>query len=247
MNKNLSQATKLIRETLGCSEVYATTLAHALDRARFLVDPERSYGVVLHRSSAGGWSREPQPQMTDLERQARAWDQTCERARHVASVIEQHIGERPEFQSIRTDGDRVLVALHITDQGQWAQWRAYFGITHDGEHPLPYAVCGEGRRDGVGVSVVAYDVPQVRARAGEVAARPFRLGGLVYDLALPQRDAQGGVWFFQGQRAEDGMPLLSLDGRPERCSLANVVGSAGPLTPVRTTSTPVTAGGGEAG
>ncbi|MEV5913782.1 BN159_2729 family protein [Streptomyces chartreusis] len=61
----------------------------------------------------------------------------------------------------------------------------------------------------------------------------FRLGGVTYDLALPQRDAQGDVWYFQGCRSHDGMPLMSLDGRPERCSLANLAVHLGPLAPVR--------------
>lgn len=185
-------------------------------------------------------------ELTELEKQALAWDATCERARQVAATIVQQLDGHPEFQSVRTDCDRVLVALHITDQAQWAEWRRYFGITHDQERPLPYAVCGEGHRDGVRVSVVAYDVPQVRARATEVAARPYLLDGIVYDLARPQRDAHGDMWFFHGERREDGMPLLSLDGRPERCSLANVVEFVGPLTPVRPSTTPVTREGGEA-
>jgi hypothetical protein len=247
VNKNLPHAERVIREVLAsaASTDPAADVAHALDGAGLLPDPERSFGVVLHRTTMGSWSRSAQ-QMTDLERQALAWDQSCERARLVAAAIEQQIGQHPEFQSIRTDGDQVLVALHVTDQAQWAQWRAHFGITHADERPLPYAVCGEGHRDGVRVSVVAYDVPQVRARAAQVAARPFQLDGVVYDLALPQQDAHGDVWYFQGQRADDGMPLLSMDGRPERCSLANVVAHVGPLTPVKTMATPVTAEGGEA-
>ncbi|OPG05075.1 hypothetical protein B1R27_22815 [Streptomyces sp. GKU 895] len=32
------------------------------------------------------------------------------------------------------------------------------------------------------------------------------------------------------------MPLMSVDGRPERCSLANVAAHLGPLTPVRAVS-----------
>jgi len=244
VNRNLPHAIRVIRKALASSgNDPAATIANALDGVQLLVDPERSHGIVLHRTPAGGWSEQAQPELTDLERQALAWDQSCERARLVAAAIAQHIGEHPEFQSCRADGNRVLVALHVTDQAQWAQWRTYFGITHDGERPLPYAVCGEGHRDGVHVSVVAYDVPQVRARAAETARRPFQLGGIVYDLALPQRDAQGDVWFFQGERADDGMPLLSMDGRPERCSLANLVTQAGPLTPVRKQATPVTTGG----
>ncbi|HEY6117910.1 MAG TPA: BN159_2729 family protein [Candidatus Dormibacteraeota bacterium] len=188
----------------------------------------------------------PHQEPTELEQQAIAWDASCERARLVAATIEQHIGQHPEFQNIQTDGDRLLVALHITDQAQWAEWRRWFGITHDKEQPLPYAVAGDGYRDGVRVSVVAYDLPQVRARAAQSARRPFELDGVVYDLALPQRDINGDLWFFQGQQAENGMPLLSMDGRPERCSLRNVVEFVGPLTAVRTKSTPVSADGGEA-
>ncbi|MEQ8144635.1 BN159_2729 family protein, partial [Streptomyces sp. OP7] len=62
--------------------------------------------------------------------------------------------------------------------------------------------------------------------------RPFLLGGTAYDLALPYRDVHGETWYFQGHRSFDGMPLMSLDGRPERCSLAHVAEYAGPLTPV---------------
>ncbi|MGI3199619.1 BN159_2729 family protein [Streptomyces sp. GLT-R25] len=184
--------------------------------------------------------------LTELEQQALVWDQTCARARAVAAGIREHAADHPVVKTVRPDRDRVLVALHVTDQAQWAEWRRYFGIEHVTEQPLPYAVCAEGHRDGVRVSVVAYDVPQVRARATEVAARPYLLDGLVYDLALPQRDKDGDCWFFQGERRGDGMPLLSMDGRPERCTLANLVVQVGPLTPVTTTSTPVTHEGGEA-
>lgn len=253
MNRNLPHAVRVIRTILAsASDDPATAIAHALNDAGLLVDAERSYGTVLHRTPAGGWSREPQPQplpkreLTDLEKQALAWDASCERAQLVAAAIQQHAGKHPAFQSIRTDGDRVLVALQITSPAQWAEWRRYFGIRHDAERPMPYAVGGEGYRDGVRVSVMAYDVPQVQARAAQSAKRPFLLDGIVYDLALPQRDAHGNVWYFQGeQRPDDGMPLLSTDGRPERCSLRNVVDHVGPLTAVRTPVTPVAAKGGE--
>lgn len=253
MNKSFPHAVRVIRAALASGgNDPAATIARALNEVRLLVDPERSYGTVLHRTSAGGWSREPQAQqhpereLTDLEQQAVAWDQSCERAQLVAAAIQKQAGRHPAFQSVRTDGDRVLVALQITGQAQWAEWRRYFGITHDAERPLPHAVGGEGFRDGVRVSVLAYDVPQVRARAAQKAKRPFVLDGVVYDLALPQRDSSGDVWYFQGdQRPDDGMPLLSIDGRPERCSLANIVELAGPLLPVRMPVTPVTAKDGE--
>jgi len=74
------------------------------------------------------------------------------------------------------------------------------------------------------------DEPSPDGPAGPM--RPFLLGGTAYDLALPYRDAHGETWYFQGHRAYDGMPLMSLDGRPERCSLAHVAEYAGPLTPV---------------
>ena len=246
MNQNLPHAVRVIRTALASTGGDpAATVAHALNDVHLLADPERSIGTVLHRTPAGGWKRRQPSQPTELEQQALAWDKSCARAQRVAAAIEKQIGEHPEFQNVQVDQDRVLVALHITDQAQWVQWRVWFGITHDKEQPLPYAVAGDGYRDGVRVSVVAYDLPQARARAAESAKRPFVLDGDVYDLALPQRDAHGGVWFFQGERKGDGMPLLSIDGRSERCSLAGIVAQLGPLTPVRESATPVSAQGGE--
>ncbi|AMW11655.1 hypothetical protein A4E84_20450 [Streptomyces qaidamensis] len=246
MNKNLPHAVRVIRAALASTgSDPAAAIAHALNDSRLLVDPEKSFGAVLRRTPAGSWTSEQQPQPTELEQQALAWDKSCERARQVAVGIKAQIGQHPEFQNVQVDKDRILVALHITDQAQWVQWRAWFGITHDKEQPLPYAVAGDGYRDGIRVSVVAYDLPQAQARAVQSAKRPFQLDGIVYDLAVPLRDAQGDVWFFQGQRSDDGMPMLSIDGRPERCSLANIVTHVGPLTPVTDVATPVSAQGGE--
>ncbi|MFF3310537.1 BN159_2729 family protein [Streptomyces sp. NPDC002952] len=253
MNKNLPQAVKVIRAALASSgSDPAAAVAHALDGVQLLVDPERSFGAVLRRTPAGGWAREhpaeadlprrtdvlDQVPGTELEEQAVAWDQSCERARRVAVTIERHIGAHPAFQNVQVDKDRVLVALHIVHQEQWAQWRAYFGIKHDRETSLPYMVAGDGYRDGVRVGVVAYDLPEARAHALRIAKEPYELDGVVYDLVLPQRDSHGDVWFYQGVRTEDGMPLLSVDGRPERCSLANIVCAAGPLTPVTDAPSP---------
>ncbi|MGW4883401.1 BN159_2729 family protein [Streptomyces murinus] len=242
MNRNLPHVISVIRVAMAsASGDPVTAIAHALDGAHLLVDLEQSYGVLGESAPAG----EP---ATELERQALAWDASCNRASVAAARIEQLISRHPEFQSLRTDGDRILVALHITDQAQWAAWRSFFGITHDKEQALPYAVAGDGYRDGVRVSVVAYDLPQVQATATDRAKAPFVLDGLVYDLARPQRDAEGKVWYFQGQRAGDGMPLLSMDGRPERCSLANIVLQVGPLTPVEDSSAALsTPGTGEGG
>lgn len=252
MNRNIPHAVRVVREILAsASNDPATAVVQALNDVRLLVDPERSYGTVLHRTPDGGWSREPQArphperELTDLEQQAVAWDKSCERAQLVAATIQQQAGQHPAFKEIRTDGDRVLVSLQITGQEQWAEWRRYFGIRHDGERSLPHAVGGEGYRDGVRVSVMAYDVPQLRARETQKAERPYELDGVVYDLARPQRDSHGDVWYFHGDRRPDGMPLLSIDGRPERCSLGNIVDHVGPLTAVRTPVTPVVAKGGD--
>ncbi|GHA28964.1 hypothetical protein GCM10010372_31070 [Streptomyces tauricus] len=256
MNKNLPQAVRIVRAALASSgSDPAAAIVHALDGAQLLVDPERSFGAVLRRTPAGDWAREhqahpegpelsqpsapvEQPELTELEQQARAWDQSCERARRVADVIQRQVGSHPSYQSVQLDGDRVLVALHITNQAQWGEWRRYFGVQHDTETALPYMVRGDGYRDGVRVSVVAYDLPQARTLATEIAKAPYELDGIVYDLARPQRDAGGDVWFYQGVRTADGMPLLSVDGRPERCTLANVACLNGPLTPVTDTPSP---------
>ncbi|MFI8300044.1 BN159_2729 family protein [Streptomyces nigra] len=252
MNKNFPHALKVAREAMAYNEHHdlAAAIVHGLNSAGLLVDPERSFGTLLHRT-ADGWAREHQEhapdttadrapeQLTELEQQAAAWDASCERARQVAAVIRGQIGEHPAFQNLQLDGDQILVSLHIVDQAhQWAEWRRYFGIAHTKETALPYMVAGDGYRDGVRVSVVAYDLPEARKLALRIAKAPFELEGIVYDLALPQRDASGEVWFYQGVRTADGMPLLSIDGRPERCTLANIARQAGPLTPVIDSASP---------
>lgn len=251
MNKNFPHAVKVVREAMASSgSDPAAAIVHALGSAGLMVDPEKTYGVPV-----GSWAQavdrtqtpesdleqgalKEHPERTELEQQAHAWDQSCERARRAAAVIERHIGEHPAFQNIQLDGDRILVALHILNQSQWDPWRRYFGITHNKETALPYMVAGDGYRDGVRVGVVAYDLPEARAHALKIAKAPYEFDGVVYDLALPQRDSVGDVWFYQGVRTTDGMPLLSIDGRPERCSLANVARINGPLTPVTDAPSP---------
>ncbi|MFJ8992670.1 BN159_2729 family protein [Streptomyces sp. NPDC102279] len=250
MNKNLPHAVKVIRAAMASSgSDPAAAIAHALDGVQLLVDPERTFGAVLRRTPSGEWARQhPEPvehqalpqqtppadpsPMTELEQQARAWDDRCAEARRVAKVIEREIGEHPAFQRLQMDRDRILVSLHILDQAQWAEWRRYFGIAHDKETSLPYMVAGDGHRYGVRIGVVAYDLPESRKHAARIAREPYEFEGVVYDLALPQRDASGDAWFYQAVRTPDGMPLLSLDGRPDRCTLANLVRYSGPLTPV---------------
>ncbi|MFC8246547.1 BN159_2729 family protein [Streptomyces chartreusis] len=343
MNSNFPHAVGVIRAALESTGAdRATAVAHALDTARLLVDPGRSFGVVLHRTPDGGWTPAPRP-LTDLERKALAWDASCARARSLAHAIERRLAGRTGPSGVRVDGDRVRVVLRVDGPLPWARWRAYLGITAVGAGTRPHTVVGEGERGGVRVTVVAHGATSTTTRTAPAsAATPsatatpmatpgvalssmatpgvalspmatpgvalssmatpgvapssmatpgvapsstatpgvalsptatspvvpppaapspvappptgiplaapapapassapgpqthlFRLGGVTYDLALPQRDAQGDVWYFQGCRSHDGMPLMSLDGRPERCSLANLAVHLGPLTPVR--------------
>ncbi|MEU9658827.1 BN159_2729 family protein [Streptomyces chartreusis] len=355
MNSNFPHAVGVIRAALESTGAdRATAVAHALDTARLLVDPGRSFGVVLHRTPDGGWTPAPRP-LTDLERKALAWDASCARARSLAHAIERRLAGHTGPSGVRVDGDRVRVVLRVDGPLPWARWRAYLGITAVGAGTRPHTVVGEGERGGVRVTVVAHGTTSTTRRtaptsaatrsataapataapaatrsataapataapaatpavalsstatpavapsptatspvlppptahspvtppsvvsppaahspvappsvvsppAGIPLAAPapapapvpapapapvpassvpgpqthlFRLGGVTYDLALPQRDAQGDVWYFQGCRSHDGMPLMSLDGRPERCSLANLAVHLGPLTPVR--------------
>ncbi|MFH8697628.1 BN159_2729 family protein [Streptomyces chartreusis] len=307
MNSNFPHAVGVIRAALESTGAdRATAVAHALDTARLLVDPGRSFGVVLHRTPDGGWTPAPRP-LTDLERKALAWDASCARARSLAHAIERRLAGHTGPSGVRVDGDRVRVVLRVDGPLPWARWRAYLGITAVGAGTRPHTVVGEGERGGVRVTVVAHGATSTTPHAAPTsaatpsataapAATPavalssaapspvapppaapspavpppaapspvappptgfplaapapapapalassapgpqthlFRLGGVTYDLALPQRDAQGDVWYFQGCRSHDGMPLMSLDGRPERCSLANLAVHLGPLTPVR--------------
>ncbi|MFD7884038.1 BN159_2729 family protein [Streptomyces bauhiniae] len=236
MNTNLTRATEIVCETVTLLSADAAAAAvTALDSAGLLVDPARSYGVLLHRTPSG-WAPTDQ-RLTELEEQALAWDASCQHARQVAAAIEALLKGRPEFLRVQVDGDRLIVSLHITDQAQWAGWRRFFGVQHDPGRQLPHVQAGEGYRDGVRVTLLGYDMPQAQADAAARAGQPYEFDGIIYDLARPLRDTDGGIWHHQGDR-EDGMPLLSLAGRMERCSLANTVWQAGPLTPV--TDTPST-------
>ncbi|WP_328831699.1 BN159_2729 family protein [Streptomyces sp. NBC_00252] len=240
MNRNLPHAEYLIRTALSLDTPnQAGAVAHALDAARLLVDPERTFGLVLRRTPSGGWARVAE-QLTDLEHQAVAWDHACERAGLVAATVRRHIGAHPDVHDIRADGDCVRIELHVADLEQWRRWRAHFGIRHDAETPSRHAVAGESRHAGVRVSVLAFtrqqppSPPSPTAPAAPAAPdsdpRMYEYEGIVYDLTVPQRDVHGDVWRFHGSRTPDGMPLVSLDGRSERCTLLNVVNLLGPLT-----------------
>ncbi|MFJ6896125.1 BN159_2729 family protein [Streptomyces hokutonensis] len=242
MNRNLPHAEHLIRTALSLATPnQAGAVAHALDAAHLLVDPERTFGVVLHRAPNGGWTRVT-GRLTELEQQAVAWDRACERARLVAATVCQHIGEHPDVHDIRADGDCVRIELHVADQEQWRRWRAHFGIEHDAQTPLRHAVAGESRHAGVRLSVLAVerqrDLGPLPPTAPTVSAasdsgprtHEYEHEAIVYDLTAPQRDVRGDVWYFRGSRTAGGMPLLSMDGRTERCTLANVAKLLGPLT-----------------
>lgn len=156
MNRNLPHAEYLIRTALSLDTPnQAGAVAHALDAARLLVDPERTFGLVLRRTPSGGWARVAE-QLTDLEHQAVAWDHACERAGLVAATVRRHIGAHPDVHDIRADGDCVRIELHVADLEQWRRWRAHFGIRHDAETPSRHAVAGESRHAGVRVSVLAF-------------------------------------------------------------------------------------------
>ncbi|MFJ9669032.1 BN159_2729 family protein [Streptomyces sp. NPDC101219] len=154
------------------------------------------------------------------------------RARAVARAVEHEAGTHPDVRAVWADGDTVRVLLGLRPPfDRWDAWCAYFGITAVGEQPGTGGPAGEGLRDGVPVTVFVRGPDDTPHRD----ERTYRYGDVTYDLELPHRDAHGETWYFQGLRTPDGMPLLSVDGRPERCSLANVAEYAGPLTPVRAT------------
>nr|WP_274390300.1 BN159_2729 family protein [Streptomyces adustus] len=241
VNRNVPHAARVIRTVLATVRTeQASALAHALDSACLLVDPERSFGVVLYRTPEGGWSRTGRP-VTELEQQALTWDAACERAQRVAQDIERRLDDHPGPHAIRVEGDRVRVLLRVDGPAEWARWHTYFGITVVGERTEPHTLTGEGQYDGVRVTLVALGAAAPQGATDGEEKRPFRIGETLYDLALPQRDAYGDIWYFQGRRSGDGMPLMSLDGRPERCSLANVAAYLGPLSPVRADGEVVTA------
>jgi hypothetical protein len=162
------------------------------------------------------------------------WDASCGRAARLAEAIRTECGEGRGLLRVQAQQDRVLVTVQVTDTAQWGAWSRYLGITEIAPGSPEHAYVGRGHRDGVAVSVVAYDGPSTASRQSAAAAMPHRHNGVVYDLALPLRDSQGDVWDYAATRA-DGMPLLVQRGVETqiRCSLANVLEYVGPLTTVR--------------
>ncbi|MFE1329709.1 BN159_2729 family protein [Streptomyces microflavus] len=246
MNKNLPQAIAMVRELLAGDGDVASTIGHALDGAGLLVDPERTFGTVLRRTPQGWAPVAPVTQHveaeaaegeliepTELEQQATDWDAACERARQLADSARTTYRSEPDFVRVRADGDTVVITLQITELSRWAGWMATLGIIEHQLTGLDYVVCGRTTIGDVPVTVLAYDLPEVQLAAQAKARRPYRHAGLIYDLAVGHKDITGDTWFFHGDYSTEGMPLLSTDGRPERCTLAAVVDLLGPILPVR--------------
>ncbi|WP_432111120.1 BN159_2729 family protein [Streptomyces sp. YPW6] len=238
MNKNLPAVIKLVRELLAGDGDVATTIGHALDGAGLLVDPERTFGAVLRRTPQG-WApvapatQPAPPEPTKLEQQASDWDAACQRAAQLVDVVRSTYAAEPDFVGVRADKDTVVISLQITELSRWAGWMSTLGIAEYQLTGLDYVVCGRTTIGDVPVSVLAYDVPELQLVAQAKARRPYRHGGLVYDLAVGLRDITGDTWYFHGDYTAEGMPLLSQDGRAERCTLAAVVDLLGPILPVR--------------
>lgn len=226
MNKNLPNAVRIIRAALASSGTDpSAAVAHALEDARLLVNPDSAFGAVLQRNSAGRLTRIGQAP-TELEQQAHAWDTSCARAQVLTDRIHRECPEDNGLIRATREGSAVSVTVQVTDHAQWAAWCAYLCITREGVGSPEYAYIGQGHRDGVAVSLVAYDAPQAQARATAAAAAPYVHHGFVYDLALPQRDTSGRVWDHSGS-LDDGMPMLTLRGQDIRCALDNIVTQLG--------------------
>ena len=192
MNSNFPHAVGVIRAALESTGAdRATAVAHALDTARLLVDPGRSFGVVLHRTPDGGWTPAPRP-LTDLERKALAWDASCARARSLAHAIERRLAGHTGPSGVRADGDRVRVVLRVDGPLPWARWRAYLGITAVGAGTRPHTVVGEGERGGVMCEVAAGGGTTGEAVAG---------GGTTGEVAVGER-ATAGVAAGEGATGE---------------------------------------------
>ncbi|MGH1553105.1 BN159_2729 family protein [Streptomyces sp. L7] len=160
VNRSLPHAARVIRTVLPTVRTeQAVALAHALDSARLLVDPERSFGVVPSRRPDGGLG----PRRASGHRTGAAGHELgrlpAKRARHAARTIERYLDSHPGPHAVRVEGDRVRVLLRIEDLAQWARWCSYFGITVVGERTEPHTLTGEGELDGVRVTVMVLGAP----------------------------------------------------------------------------------------
>ncbi|MFG3174881.1 BN159_2729 family protein [[Kitasatospora] papulosa] len=182
MNKNLPAAIQAIRALLDSDGDVATTVAHALDGQGLLVDPERTYGTVLVRSPKG-WVPVDAPAApaaeptaapaTELEQQASHWDTACERARQLAATLAVQYRAESDVTSVRADRDTVVISLHITDLARWTAWMDTLGIRAQQVTGLDYVMCGRTSWEGIPLSVLGYDVPELLlAQAAAQVAGP---------------------------------------------------------------------------
>ncbi|MZE77607.1 hypothetical protein GTY57_11475, partial [Streptomyces sp. SID5475] len=127
----------------------------------------------------------------------------------------------------------------------WERWLSEIGAgAAEDTRPAGYAQLAFGTRAGVPVRLVAHEVPRLLHAAYQEAVRPYCLWGRVYDLARPlaENGGDGNHWLFLGIRDKSGMPLLSVRGRTEVCTLENIVRHSGPLTPVDADASPPVTG-----
>ncbi|MCC9737730.1 BN159_2729 family protein [Streptomyces sp. MNU89] len=202
-------------------------------------------GIVLRRTDPAA---DPPPEpgtVTRLPAPAE-WEARCARAEKVFEDLVDHHGDRPEVLTIEQDHDRVVVCIRARTLADWERWLSEIGAgAAEDTRPAGYAQLAFGTRAGVPVRLVAHKVPGLLHAAYQEAVRPYCLWGRVYDLARPlaENGGDGNQWLFLGIRDKSGMPLLSVRGRTELCTLENIVRHAGPLTPVDTGASPPVTGG----
>ncbi|MEQ4610641.1 BN159_2729 family protein [Streptomyces cavourensis] len=219
MNKNLPATIAMVRELLAGDGDVAATIGHALDGAGLLVDPERTFGTVLRRTPQG-WApvapatQPAPPEPTELEQQASDWDAACQRAAQLVTVVRATYATEPDFVGVRADKDTVVISLQITELSRWAGWMSTLGIVEQQLTGVDYVVCGRTTIGDVPVSVLAYDVPELQLVAQAKARRPYRHGGLIYDLAVGHKDITGDTWFFHGDYSAEGCRCCRRTGGP---------------------------------
>ncbi|MFR0357304.1 BN159_2729 family protein [Streptomyces sediminimaris] len=174
------------------------------------------------------------------------WDRACDRADRAVTALTVAYGRHPCVLALVADGDLVVLVLRVVDVRAWYAWRTALRVP-----PEAVAFCGDscvgtGTYEGVPVRLMGLSVPTLLESEMESAAEPYRLWDQVYDLALPYLDIRGNEWRHQGVWAPDGIPLLTVTGRTERCRLSNIVVQMGPLIPVRPmpSAVPVPSGNG---
>ncbi|MFD9807487.1 BN159_2729 family protein [[Kitasatospora] papulosa] len=110
---------------------------------------------------------------TELEQQASHWDTACERARQLAATLAVQYRAESDVTSVRADRDTVVISLHITDLARWTAWMDTLGIRAQQVTGLDYVMCGRTSWEGIPLSVLGYDVPELLlAQAASQVAVP---------------------------------------------------------------------------